>query len=78
MAVAAQEGGQDANPAKRRLPIQVANEAKMIAGTIELLYVHDVGDIRNQSGQLSERVARAHHRRHLYPVAEQHDRDEGR
>ena len=48
MVVAAHKGEPDANPAKRRLPIQVANEAKMIAGTIELLYVHDVGDITSR------------------------------
>ena len=48
MVVAAHEGEPDASPAKRRLPIQVANEAKMIAGTIELLYVHDVGDITSR------------------------------
>jgi len=48
MEVAAQEGGPEAYPAKRRLPIQVANEAKMIAGTIELLHVHDVGDITSR------------------------------
>src|SRR5665213_1668930 len=48
MVGATPEGERDAVPAKRRLPIQVANEAKMIAATIELLHVHDVDDITSR------------------------------
>ncbi len=33
---------------KRRLPIQIANEAKMISATIELLEVHPVDDITSR------------------------------
>ena len=35
-------------PNRRRLPIQIANEAKMIRATIELLGDHDVGDITSR------------------------------
>ena len=48
MAVGAHGRGTDTTPGKRRLPIQVANEAKMIAGTIELLHDYDVGDITSR------------------------------
>ena len=33
---------------KRRLPIQIANEAKMISATIELLEVHPVDQITSR------------------------------
>ena len=33
---------------KRRLPIQVANEARMIAATIDLLQVHSVEEITSR------------------------------
>jgi AcrR family transcriptional regulator len=38
----------DAPEPKRRLPIQVANEAKMIRATIELLEVHQLDDITSR------------------------------
>jgi AcrR family transcriptional regulator len=37
-----------AGPGRRRLPIQIANEAKMIRATVELLGEHDVGDITSR------------------------------
>ena len=37
-----------AEPAKRRLPIQIANEERMIAATIDLLGEHEVGEITSR------------------------------
>ena len=41
-------GGQAGAASKRRLPIQIANEAKMIAATIDLLEVNPVDEITSR------------------------------
>jgi len=41
-------GGQAGTASKRRLPIQIANEAKMIAATIDLLEVNPVDEITSR------------------------------
>jgi len=48
MAVAAGDGETGSVATKRRLPIQIANETRMIAATIDLLRTHEVDNITSR------------------------------
>ena len=42
------------------------------------VFEHQMGGVRHQARELFERLAGAHHRFHLDPVAEKHDRNQRR
>ena len=58
--------------------LQLAHRDRAVPPRRRVVAVQQLGLVGQQLRELAERVLRAHHRGHLDPVAEQHDRDEGR